>query len=238
MPSFCKFDLLSLPFLPFFLKPFLRRLPAKRQRLPELHVICTWTGDVIKPLLPVSGHQQGAVALAQCPSTFQVTIESRTSVCPLGLVLSTLLLFTKTSLSLYCIYTGSFYYYCYQDPNTGTGCLWNLWTFGSFLESIQVLHMMGFTLNILTGSKQIFNNHQLVFSKFFFLFAKSAAHALQRERCVICINLTLVIEKVVRGKQLVVLHQHLYSVRVGKCCSKNPIKALALPGCSYFPLRN
>lgn len=84
--SFCKFDLLSLPFLPFFLKPFLRRLPVKRQRLPELHVICTWTGDVIKPLLPVSGHQQGAVALAQCPSTFQVTIESRTSVCPLDLV--------------------------------------------------------------------------------------------------------------------------------------------------------
>lgn len=81
-----------------------------------------------------------------------------------GSCLATLLLFTKTSLSLYCIYTGSFYCYYYQDPNTGTRCLWNLWTFGSFLESTQVLHMMGFTLNILTSSKQIFNNQQLVFN--------------------------------------------------------------------------
>lgn len=75
-------------FFRFFLcsvwKHCLRRLPAEWQRLPELHVVCTWTGDVIKPLLPVSGHQQGAFALAQCTSTFQVTIESRTSVSPLG----------------------------------------------------------------------------------------------------------------------------------------------------------
>lgn len=52
---------------------FLYRLPFKRQRLPKLHLICPWAGDVIQPLLTVSRYKQGSVSLSQCSPTIEVT---------------------------------------------------------------------------------------------------------------------------------------------------------------------
>lgn len=50
--TFCVLILSLHPSLSFFYSCLLR-LPAKWQRLPELHIVCPWTGDVVKPLLPV-----------------------------------------------------------------------------------------------------------------------------------------------------------------------------------------
>lgn len=44
---------------------------------------------------------------------------------------------------------------------------------------------------------------------------------------------TIFMEDVVKGEWSVILHQHLFSVSFGKCCSKCPIVALAPPGRSY-----